>query len=80
MKLASLKGPRDGKLIVVSRDLKRAIAALGPDELRVLREWFGRLDADDWDRQIGADARSGKLAQLAERALRDHEAGRSTKV
>ncbi|NOT40664.1 MAG: fumarylacetoacetate hydrolase family protein [Alphaproteobacteria bacterium] len=29
MKLASLKGPRDGKLVVVSRDLKRAIAADG---------------------------------------------------
>jgi fumarylacetoacetate (FAA) hydrolase len=29
MKLASLKGPRDGRLVVVSRDLKRAIPADG---------------------------------------------------
>jgi hypothetical protein len=43
-----------------------------------LREWFLRFDADDWDRRIAADARSGKLARLAERAPRDHEAGRTT--
>ena len=53
MKLATLKtGGRDGKLIVVSRDLKRAVAAsaVGPTLQSVL---------DDWQ------AKAPKLAQLA---------------
>ena len=58
--------------------LEQQIAVLDQDELRILREWFVRFDADDWDRQIASDAKNGKLAQLAERSLRDHEAGRST--
>jgi hypothetical protein len=49
-------------------------------KLRTLREWCARFDADDWDRQIDADAKTGKLARLAERALRDHQAGRSIEL
>ncbi len=60
--------------------LEQQIAALNEDELRVLRAWFARFDADDWDRQIASDAKSGKLERLAARALRDHEAGRSTEL
>jgi hypothetical protein len=62
------------------QQLEQQIASLNQDELRVLREWFARFDADDWDRQIASDAKSGKLARLAERALKDHEAGRSTEL
>ena len=60
--------------------LEQQIAALNEDELRALRAWFARFDADDWDRQIASDAKSGKLERLAARALRDHEAGRSTEL
>lgn len=60
--------------------LEKQIAELNPSELRALREWFARYDADVWDHQIEADAKSGKLADLVRRAVRDHEAGRSTKL
>ena len=60
--------------------LERQIAELDQDELRALREWFTRFDADDWDRQIASDSKRGKLAQMAKRALRDHDAGRSTEL
>ncbi len=60
--------------------LEEQIAALDPDELRILREWFARFDADDWDRQIASDVKRGRVARLAEHALRDHEAGRSTEL
>jgi len=60
--------------------LEQQIASLDQDELRVLREWFAHFDADDWDRQIASDATSGKLARLAERALKDHEVGCSTEL
>ena len=60
--------------------LEKQIAELNLSELRALREWFDRYDADLWDSQIETDARSGKLAGLVERALRDHESGRSTEL
>ena len=60
--------------------LEQQITELGQDELRLLREWFIRMDADLWDRQIQSDARNGKLANLAEKALRDHESGLSTEL
>ena len=54
------------------------VKSLSPDELRAFRDWFARFDAEVWDDQIEADAKNGKLKSLAERALRDHESGRST--
>jgi hypothetical protein len=51
---------------------------LNTDELKAFRDWFARFDAASWDEQIEADARNGKLRALAERALKDHEAGRSS--
>ena len=60
--------------------LEKQIAELDLSELRSLREWFDRYDADVWDRQIEADAKSGKLANLVDRAVRDHDAGHSTEL
>ena len=62
------------------KQLEKQIAELDPAELRALREWFERYEAEVWDRQIEADAKSGKLSGLVERALRDHSAGHSTKL
>jgi hypothetical protein len=56
------------------------VKSLSADELKAFREWFASYDADIWDQQIQADAKSGKLLSLAERALRDHEDGRSTEL
>jgi hypothetical protein len=46
--------------------------------LKAFRDWFARFDAAAWDQEIDADADNGKLRSLAERALKDHDAGRST--
>ena len=54
------------------------VRTLTPEELRSFRDWFLGFDADAWDAQIEADVKSGKLKSLAERAVRDHESGRST--
>ena len=54
------------------------VKSLGLDELKAFRDWFAQYDAEAWDDQIEADAKNGKLRSLAERALRDHESGRST--
>ena len=54
------------------------VKGLSVDELRAFRDWFRRFDAEVWDEQIEADAKNGRLWSLAERALQDHESGRST--
>ena len=60
--------------------IERQIEQLSPEELARLREWFVNFDAAVWDRQFEADVQAGKLDSLAERALRAHAAGRSTKL
>ncbi len=52
---------------------------LSPEELKDFRSWFAEFDAAVWDQQIEADAENGKLLSVAERALRDHQSGRSSR-
>ena len=56
------------------------VKELSADELSAFRAWFAEFDAHAWDRQFEADVRAGKLDAMAERALRDHSAGRSTEL
>jgi hypothetical protein len=58
--------------------IEQAIEGLSPEELATFRRWFAEFDATVWDRQIEQDARAGKLDALADEALRDHDAGKST--
>jgi hypothetical protein len=58
--------------------IERQVKSLTLDEMKAFRDWFARFDAELWDDQIEADAKNGKLLSLAERALPDHESGRST--
>ena len=61
-------------------NIESQIRELSPEELAALREWLANFDAEAWDRQFESDVKAGKLDALAERALRDHLAGRSTKL
>jgi hypothetical protein len=58
--------------------IESAIKALSTAELEQLRAWFAEFDAAHWDRQLEADVGSGRLDKLAERALAEHTAGRTT--
>jgi len=60
--------------------IERDIKSLSDDELADLRRWFAEFDAESWDRQFEDDVRAGRLDQHAERALRDHAAGKSTRL
>jgi hypothetical protein len=57
--------------------IKSEVTELSSEELSAFRKWFAEFDAEAWDRQFEADVMTGKLDSLAERALRDHAAGRS---
>jgi hypothetical protein len=61
-------------------DIESAIADLPPDDLAKFRAWFVEFDADAWDQQIEEDVKSGRLDELAEEALQDHAAGRTTEL
>ena len=56
------------------------IRKLPAEELRLLRAWLAEYDADAWDGQFASDVADGKLDRMADRALRDHEAGRSARL
>jgi hypothetical protein len=60
--------------------IERDIQELTGDELSVLRRWFAEFDAQAWDRQFEDDIRAGRLDEHAERALRAHAAGESTRL
>jgi hypothetical protein len=62
------------------KELEVQIQELTPAELAAFRKWFTKFDAESWDREFEADVRAGKLDALADRALGDHRAGRSTKL
>ena len=59
-------------------ELENAIAQLSPDELNAFSQWFEEFLADAWDRQIEADARSGRFDKAVKQADDDFEAGRCT--
>ena len=61
-------------------ELERSITHLPPEELARFRQWFLAFDADNWDRDFDADVAAGRLASLAESAIREHRAGKSTRL
>ena len=58
--------------------IEQQIQALSAEELAQLRAWFLEFDWALWDRQLERDVAAGKLNALAEKALRDHAAGKTT--
>jgi hypothetical protein len=60
--------------------IENQVRELNAAELQAFRQWFAEFDAAAWDRQFGDDLKAGKFNGLAERALRDHQSGRSTKL
>jgi hypothetical protein len=58
--------------------IEQAVQALSPAELAAFRAWFLEYDWAAWDRQLERDVQAGKLDDLAEKAVRDHAAGKTT--
>ena len=61
-------------------ELEKTISPLPPEELTKFREWFLEFDAAQFDKRIEIDAKDGRLDSLADAALRDHSAGKSTQL
>jgi hypothetical protein len=60
--------------------IEQQIENLSPAELAAFRRWYAAFDAEAWDRQFETDVKAGKLDALADKALRAHTSGQSTKL
>jgi hypothetical protein len=56
------------------------IERMRAEELAAFRAWFAEFDAQAWDRKLEADVHAGKLDGLADRELRKHGTGQSSKL
>ena len=59
-------------------DIESAVTRLPEADYSRFREWILEYDNDVWDKQMIADAESGRLDHLAAEAIADFEAGRCT--
>jgi hypothetical protein len=57
-------------------EIEKAITKLPANERARLIARLAERDANEWDRQIEADATNGKLDGLAQKALEDVKIGR----
>jgi len=53
-----------------------AIETLPQGDFARLRQWFSEKDWEQWDRQIEADSKSGKLGFLVREALDEKAKGK----
>ena len=60
--------------------LESDVQALTAEELAQFREWFLAFDWAVWDAQLERDVRAGRLDALAEQALADHAARKTTRL
>ena len=60
------------------QELENAIRQLSHEDFARLAQWIDEYRAEQWDRQIEADIRAGRLDEAGRRADADFEAGRCT--
>ena len=57
---------------------REAIERLPNDDVLKLGNWFSRKFEDAWDLRIEEDVKAGRLDRLAEEALAEYRAGKTT--
>ena len=58
--------------------IENEVQALSPAELARFRAWFREYDWAAWDQQLERDVQAGRLDDLADKALREHAADKTT--
>ena len=61
-------------------EIIKAVAELPPDQFAKFRAWFEAFENDQWDQQIKADIKAGKLDKLVAESEEDFRAGRLRKL
>lgn len=66
--------------MTIIEQLELQVKQLAPPDFAKFREWFHEYERQAWNRQIEQDSQGGKLKALAEKALADHAAGRTSRI
>ncbi len=61
-------------------EITKAIISLSKEDLARLRRWYDEFEARQWDQKFEADAKSGKLDRLAEKAINDFKSGQCSQI
>lgn len=59
------------------KEFANQVQQLSRDELAEFRDWFGKYDSGEWDREIEEDILSSSPDRPADEAVADHKAGRT---
>jgi hypothetical protein len=62
------------------QEIMQAIVKLTPDERAELDHLLYHQEDDDWDRQMIADAKAGKLDFMVSRSPGSHQKGRASRL
>lgn len=60
------------------KKIEKAVSQLSEQDLSEFRRWFAQFDAEAWDQQFEQDVTTGKLDELAEKALKHLREGNCT--
>lgn len=63
--------------MITIETITSAITELPPEQIEQIRSWLNERAEANWDAQIEADEKAGRLDELADRALREHREGRT---
>jgi DNA repair photolyase len=58
--------------------IEKSVAELSPAEMRRFARWFEEHKETEWDRQIEADAKAGKLDKFISEARAEIKTGKLT--
>ncbi|MEA1866536.1 MAG: hypothetical protein U9N19_00305 [Thermodesulfobacteriota bacterium] len=66
--------------MILVQQIKKEVAELPKVQLNEFRSWFEEFDASIWDKQFEKDVASGKLDDIANRAVSDFKKGKFKKL
>ena len=61
-------------------EIEQDIEKLSKSELKSFRQWFVGYDAEAWDGQFQADAKSGNLDDFADEAIKEYRVGKASEL
>ena len=61
-------------------EIEQDIGKLSKSELKSFRQWFVEYDAEAWDAQFQVDVEAGNLDDIADEAIKEHRAGKTSQL
>ena len=66
--------------MMLVQQIKKEVAGLPKMQLKEFRSWFEDFDASEWEKQFEEDIASGKLDDIAKKAVSDFKKGKFKKL